>query len=214
MPALARCTHVNHNEATSVPASKADYTPEPNMAHQTVWPITSPSKFQQGCYKIAPKVKRPNQQPKRTPLTKKAQTNLRQNCCTCIPSALVFMHEVPSPHYRSHSHLCPLLPLPPAARGTLCATASLTQACVRQETAQAYDRTRTLFQALTIAPAAMVAALEQGSWRFSAQENAALLQVCIASLSSSSLAVASLAVVPICSCAGSQINSLTQVLTG
>ena len=46
-----------------------------------------------------------------------------------------------------------------------------------QETVQAYDRTRALFQALSMAPAAMVAALEQSSWRFSGQEYTALLQV-------------------------------------
>ena len=48
---------------------------------------------------------------------------------------------------------------------------------VLQETVQAYDRTRALFQALSMAPAPMVAALEQSSWRFSGQEYTALLQV-------------------------------------
>ena len=46
-----------------------------------------------------------------------------------------------------------------------------------QENAKAFERTRTLYQALGMSPQAMLQALEQSSWRFSPQELSALLEV-------------------------------------
>lgn len=67
----------------------------------------------------------------------------------------------------------------------------LARAWSLQENAKAFERTRTLYQALGMSTQAMVQALEQSPWRFSQPELAALVEVCglrcLSSLLSSSL---------------------------